>query len=145
MATILDNLKQLSSTISYTILDYLKLFYLRLSQSTILDNPSQLSHTIKYYLRIYETFIPEFLRQLSKTSYQSIRLSKTTVLFMTFIVTKHYTTIEQNNNNINYKSISKQLGFDLIVISLVQNILWAHKIGSSFKQKKNKLQRKGQI
>ena len=52
-----------------TIWDYLRLSYLRLSWSTILDNPSQLSHTIKDYLRLYETFIPDFLRQLSKTIY----------------------------------------------------------------------------
>ena len=86
MATNLDNLKQLFLTILCNYLDYLRLSYLRLSQSTILDNPSQLSHTIKDYLRIYETFIPDFLRQLSKTTYQSIlntylRLSKTNVLF----------------------------------------------------------------
>ena len=110
MATNLDNLKQLFLTILCNYLDYLRLSYLRLSQSTIWDNPCQLSHTIKDDLRIYESFIPDFLRQLFKTSCQSI--------FLTYIVTKYQTTIEQHNNNINYKTISKQLGF-FIVISLV--------------------------
>ena len=65
-----------------------------------------------------QTFYHRLSQSISNT--YLIRLSKTTVLFFfTYIVTKHQTTIKQHNKKINYKTISKQLGFDLIVISLV--------------------------
>ena len=113
MATILDNLKQLSLTI---LCNYLRQSYLRLSQSTILDNPSQLSHTIKNYLRIYETFIPDFLGQLSKTTYQSIlntylRLSKTTVLFFDLYCNKTLDNNRTTNQQHQLQNNLQTIGF----------------------------------
>ena len=67
-----------------------KTAYLRLFIATILDNLKQLSltilcnhlsHTIKDYLRIYKTFIPDFLRQLSQTILSEyLRLFMATIL-----------------------------------------------------------------
>ena len=94
MATILDNLKQLSLTI---LCNYLRLSETILSQTFLVNYLGQSQSTFSHFKRLSENFIPDFLRQLFKTSYQSI--------FLTYIVTKYQTTIEQHNNIINYKTI----------------------------------------